>query len=307
MEYMALLGNVDRSILKIDFGEGFRVESVNVDEFVQFCEENFLFSDVENKIRYPWSCLPDYLERQSTKVFVIRKHFENYPTYDGCWGDLNERVNNFSEESAFEKSVSDYINHKLNLLRLFNDGDIKCVFESYYQVHDGEIEPMSGRECGDSSRDMTFSLFHYDYNGINTFLREHPIDSLPKYLKFALSNFEKSYFTNHSEFDFLALMIALEAIFNDAKSELTLRVSRGCAVLLTDNETDAQKLFKQVKDFYGKRSKLVHTGDVSTITITDVHELRFIVSRALLKTMELNLSKQDLSARLLMKGFNESW
>ncbi|EOW9250946.1 TPA: hypothetical protein AB5D21_003796, partial [Vibrio cholerae] len=75
----------------------------------------------------------------------------------------------------------------------------------------------------------------------------------------------------------------------------------------TNNETDAQKLFKQVKEFYDKRSKLVHTGDVSTITITDVHELRFIVSRALLKTMELNLSKQDLSARLLMKGFNECW
>ena len=78
------------------------------------------------------------------------------------------------------------------------------------------------------------------------------------------------------------------------------------ALSLTDNESDATVLFKQVKHFYEKRSKLVHTGDTSTITPADVHELRFIVRRALVKVIELNLPKQELSMKLIMKGFNES-
>ncbi|EGR1860735.1 HEPN domain-containing protein [Vibrio navarrensis] len=305
MKYLALLGNVDRSILKIDFGDGFTVESVNVDDFVKFCNDNLLFHDVENKIEHPWSCLPSYPERPSKKVYVIKKHFKDYPIYQGCWGNLDDRISNLPKERAFEASVSAYINHQINLLRLFNDGDIKCAFEAYYQENDDEIEPMSCCERENTSRNIMFSLFHYDYDRINAFIKCNAIELLPKYIRFALSNYEKSYFTNHDEFDFLALMIALEAIFNDAKSELTLRVSRGCAVLLTDNESDANALFKQVKHFYGKRSKLVHTGDISTITSADVHELRFIVRRALVKVIELNLSKQELSEKLIMKGFND--
>jgi len=306
LEYLALLGNVDRSILKVDFGEGFVVESVNIDEFVAFCEDNLLFHDVENKIGFSWSCLPDYSERPSNKVYVVKKHFDDYPTYQGCWGDLDNRVKNLSRERAFEASVASYLNHQINLLRLFNDGDIKFAFEAYYQVHGGEIEPMSCYERENTSSDITFSLFHYDYVKINTFIKANAFVSLPKYVRFALSNYEKSYFTNHVEFDFLALMIALEAIFNDARSELTLRVSRGCAVLLTDSESEASKVFKQVKKFYEKRSRLVHTGDVSTITQSDVHNLRFIVRNALIKVIELSLPKQELSAKLIMKGFNES-
>lgn len=306
MKYLALLGNVDRSILKVDFGSGFIVESVNIDEFVDFCNENLFFNDVGNKMVTPWSCCPSYPERPSKKVYVIKKHFKDYPIYRGCFGDLEDRGVNFLKERDFEYSVSAYINQKINILRLFNDGDIKCAFEFYYREHDGEIIQESFCEHANTSRNMIFSLFNYDYASINNFIRNNVIESLPKYIQFAFSNYEKSYFTNHNEFDFLALMIALEAIFNDAKSELTMRVSRGCAVLLTDNESDATVLFKQVKHFYEKRSKLVHTGDTSTITPADVHELRFIVRRALVKVIELNLPKQELSMKLIMKGFNES-
>ncbi|EGR3963871.1 HEPN domain-containing protein [Vibrio cholerae] len=306
MKYLALLGNVDRSILKIDFGDGFIVESVNVDEFVNFCNDNLLFHDVENKIDYAWSCLPHYPERSSKKVYVIKKDFKDYPIYEGCWGDLDKRISNLPRERAFQESVSAYINHKINLLRLFNDGDLKCAFEAYYQEHNGEIEPMTCFERENTTRNLMFSLFYCNYDRINSFIKFNEIELLPKYIRFALSNYEKSYFTNHDEFDFLALMIALEAIFNDAKSEVTLRVSRGCAVLLTDNQSEASVLFKQVKQFYEKRSKLVHTGDISSITSADVHELRSIVCRALVKVIELNLPKQELSTKLMMKGFNEN-
>ncbi|MCE7556452.1 HEPN domain-containing protein [Aliivibrio fischeri] len=307
MEYLALLGNVDRSILKVDFGSGFKVESIELSDFIKLCNESFVFSDVENKVEHPWSSIPSYPERPSKKVYVIKKHLSDYPIYNGCWGDLDNRIENLPKENEFEYSISSYINHKLNLLRVLSHGDIKVAFEVFYNYVDGQIDTMSAYECDKTSRNQMFSLFHSDYDLVNQFLAEYSLESLPKYIKFALSNYEKSYFTNHYEFDFLALMIALEAVFNDAKSELTLRVSRGCAVLLGDNEVDAEKLFKQVKQFYSKRSKLVHTGDIGLITKSDVHELRFIVGRVLFKVMKLKLPKHELSTKLIMKGFGDSW
>ncbi|MGF1733669.1 hypothetical protein [Photobacterium kasasachensis] len=307
MEYFALLGNVNRSILKVDFGSGFKVESIEVEDFIHFCNENLVFNDVENKMDYPWSCLQSYSEPPSNKVYVIKKHLPDYPIFEGGWGDLDSRISNLPKEREFEESVSSYINHKLNLLRLLSDGDIKVAFEVFYREVDGEIETISASECDKTSCNQMFSLFYSDYGLVNSFLCKHSIETLPKYIRFALSNYEKSYFTNHIEFDFLALMIALEAIFNDSKSELTLRVSRGCAVLLGKDEEDAKQMFKQVKQFYEKRSKLVHTGDIGLISKRDVHELRFIVSRALFKVMGLNLPKHELSSKLIMKWFGESW
>lgn len=307
MEYFALLGNVDRSILRVDFGSGYKVESMDVDDLIEFCNDNFVFSDAVNKVHDQWSCLPSYSERPSKKVYVVKKHLPDYPTYNESSGDLDSRIGNLLKEKVFEESISTYINHKLNLLRVLSHGDIKVAFEVFYLETEGEIETISACEYSKTSRNQMFSLFYSDYNLVNSFLTKHSIETLPKYIKFAVSNYEKSYFTNHNEFDFLALMIALETMFNDSKSELTLRVSRGCAVLLGKDEADASTLFKQVKQFYEKRSKLVHTGDVGSISETDVHELRFIVSRALFHVMELNLPKDELSTKLIMKGFGESW
>lgn len=304
MKYLALLGNVDRSILNVEFGNGFTIEPMNVDDFVDFCNKNLLFSDVENKLYDSWSCLPLYPDRPSKNVYILRNSFDDYPVSEYING-LSD-IRNCADENEFQASVSVYINRVLNLLRLLNDGDIKCAFEVYYNKTNHEIDAIAGLENSKTSQNQIFSLFHYDYMKVNTFIKNNLYNPPQEYIKFALSNYEKSYFTNHIEFDFLALMIALEALFNDGGSELTLRVSRGCAVLLTDNEVEASTLFKQVKCFYSMRSKLVHTGNINTIRLADVYELRFIVRRALVKIIELNLSKSELSQKLLMKGYNES-
>jgi hypothetical protein len=101
-------------------------------------------------------------------------------------------------------------------------------------------------------------------------------------------------------------MLAFEAIFNDGKQELRNKVSRGCAVLLGKTKESSRTTFKDVRDLYDKRSILVHTGDNSKITRTDVVLLKTYVRKSLQRVVELGMPKENLSVELSEAGFGNS-
>ena len=103
----------------------------------------------------------------------------------------------------------------------------------------------------------------------------------------------------------LLLMIALEILFNVSHQELSYRVSRGTAIALAETRDDGREIFAAVRKFYGKRSKLVHTGEAS-VDAEDVIGLRAYVRRAILSVGELKLPKAELGKRLDAAGFGDS-
>lgn len=123
---------------------------------------------------------------------------------------------------------------------------------------------------------------------------------------FALENFQQSYRVAQIELEFIALMIAFEALFNDGKQELRNKVARGCAVLLGKTKAASRIYFKEVRDLYDRRSVLVHTGDRSKISRQDVLLLKEYVRKSIVRVVQLGLTKEELSARLTEAGFGSS-
>ncbi len=56
---------------------------------------------------------------------------------------------------------------------------------------------------------------------------------------------------------------ALESLFSTDSSELTHKLSERVALFLRDNSYDPISVFKEVKSYYGIRSKVIHGDDIS--------------------------------------------
>lgn len=302
MEYLALLGNVNESILYIDLGNGFQIEQMGLGDFAQRCEDEFGIANVWPKIDFAWGCVHDSFYRPEY-VYIIRKSLVDYPVYTGDPSDIDAHNLFWDLKHHYQDEVSGYLEEKIRKLRLIKEGSIRISVEFYYRDEDGFKELDSSSESNLSCEHRLYDLTSYEVNLANKFLADLSLVKMPKYLKFALSNFEQSYQVPYKEFEFLSLMIALEALLNDGKTELRLRVSRGCAVLLGDTFESSRQIFKSVRDLYDKRSLLVHTGDSTKVTDLDVLNMKDIVRRSLKKALELNLPKQELSSLLMESGF----
>ena len=63
-----------------------------------------------------------------------------------------------------------------------------------------------------------------------------------------------------SEDALIDAVVALEALFGDAEGELTFRIATAIAWLLGVDGPDRRKLFKEARDLYAYRSRIVHGG-----------------------------------------------
>ncbi len=304
--YIALLGNVDASICKIKLGQGFTIKRMLMHKFAEMCEEEFAHSDVWPKLDYEWGCVPSDSHYRPNHVYVIKKDLPDYPEQDPDPKNTEKFMTNWRIKHAYEQKVSTYIEEKIDKLRLVKEGSIRIGIEFFYKEHQGEREMLSSSELSISCENRLFTLIPEEIKTANNFLSTTQKVTPQKYIKLALENFYLSYQIHHKEFEFLSLMISLEALLNDGKTELRLRVARGCAILLGHDEQSSREIFKLARELYDKRSVLVHTGDRKKITETDTLLMKDIVRRTLKAALILNLPKQDLSNILLESGFGSN-
>lgn len=303
MEYFAILGNVDATILEINLGDGFTIEQIEIGELASLCEDEFGIADVWPKIDFEWGCVPERTFYRPNYAYVIKKTLVDYPVFDGDQKDIEARKPFWDLEHKYQSNVSDYLEDKVRKLRLLKEGSIRISIEFYYSYEDDYLDLDSSTEHTLSCEHRLYTLTTDETYCANQLLTQDFSTKIPKYLQFALSNFEQSYQVAHKEFEFLSLMIALEALLNDGKTELRLRIARGCAILLGETLEESREVFKLARDLYDKRSVLVHTGDRNKIADGDVLLMKDLVRRALKKALELKLSKQDFSSLLMESGF----
>lgn len=306
MEFIALIGNVNNSILNIEFGNGFHIEEMDMGEFAAICEEDFGLADVWPKLDYDWGCCTEDRFLRPDHVYVIKKTLEDYPKYTGNSEDLDLKSDFWRIEHAYQDKLISYLEGQIRKLRLFKEGSIRLSLEIFYRIEESHWEIDSYRESTLACENRLFSLTADEVLQTNQFLSAGNIESKHKYLKFAVENFEQSYSIAHQELEFLSLMISLEALLNDANSELRFRVSRGCAVLIGKTLGESKQIFNQVKELYDKRSILVHTGDKSKIKEIDVLNLKEIVRQALKKALFFDIPKAELSMMLMESAFGSA-
>jgi hypothetical protein len=91
------------------------------------------------------------------------------------------------------------------------------------------------------------------------------VHSNPQPLYTAICRFSSSYETRSLVDRLLQLMMAMEALFgNSSGTSIGNKVSSGCATWLYPPGPEMDKVHKDIKDFYGERSRISHTGKLAT-------------------------------------------
>jgi hypothetical protein len=270
IRFIGLLANVDSSILKLNFQNNFKIESMEYKEAIDFFSHLFGLPDFEMlSILDKYSCLSE-----SNKIYFVSNNF--YHRYQS-------KDKSHSTIPQFEHSLIDgYLMPLIRLMRLFKDGNVMIPYNIYYFM-DGQVPKLMvdwGKVL--PSKKHVFTLNDDEIRNLKDFIQTTKLPFSKPFLQLAFENFELSFETFHQpNIEFLLLMISLEVLFNPSdRQELSYRISRSVAVLLGQNESDSQKIYSTVRDLYGKRSNLVHNG-ISVITDTDITNLRHFVRESI--------------------------
>lgn len=126
-----------------------------------------------------------------------------------------------------------------------------------------------------------------------------------KLLSTACFLYDQTYTATLLTLKFMVGVIGLESLLVDGKTELSYRLSRNCAMLLSSNAEEYYDIFSKMKKIYDKRSAYVHNGIIKNLDEQDVVCVRNILREVIFKILELNISQQELIKKLDLKGYVE--
>lgn len=298
--FIGFLANTDSSILNVKLDHNFEIESMKENEGKELISilDNIKSREASKKLGMDFSCL----NTSERKLYVVRNSFE-----DKFEIDVEKRVAPFPPmfEEFHNDFVSDYLNSKIRLLRLFKEGNICMPLKYYYIMNDTDTPKRFYRESTSLylSSEPRYKLEDSDISDLQRFIQKK-IPFKEPFLQLSFENFELSYNTHSMSLSFLSLMISLETLFNPGNSELKYRISRNAAVLLGNDKYPSDLIFKDVKKLYDKRSHLVHTGDKSKINMEDLLKLRNYVRESIKKIDDIGKNKDELLDILNSSGFD---
>lgn len=295
IHFIGFLANVDDSITALQLNDGFRIERKAQAEVMAFLD----------------SVEKSYGNNESFRLIA----FDSDGRPRGCYCIMKRDVDRFEAtsrgrmivKSATGRTVHSQAEEKLRLLRLFKEGNIVMPYACLYRdLPDGKPEiPTLVRVYPLWDR-TPFTLESKELEETQKFLATHSLPPREKHVQLAFEGFELSYEVHDIGVAFLQLMIAMEVMLHPGdRDELRYRISRNAGVLLGQDRGDAERVYKEVRELYDKRSKLVHAGDKSVITREDVLKLRHYVRETIKEAMKSGMSKGELLNTLNACGFGE--
>jgi len=192
---------------------------------------------------------------------------------------------------------SDFFLEILVGYRLYDDSIDLFLYDNYRQQKLDPLEPFKNYIFLDKHLVKNINKF------IQLFFERY--DNI-KYLFPAFNSYITSYFQNFSNMEYLSLCISLEAIV-DAHTELTFRIKRNVAVLLSSNEDFGKRIFKNIGLIYTLRSKIAHSGKYDEAKINEyLPFLRNLVSVLIIELIKLNIvTLAELNELLNSKGYGD--
>lgn len=171
--------------------------------------------------------------------------------------------------------------------------------------HNSKI-PFPDRIIGDIDK-LTLSNKD-EIHSINSFILKIDLDFKDsnfssKILSSTTFLYDQSYTSPVATLRFMVCVIGLESLLVDGNSELSYRLSRNCAMLLSSNSDEYLELLSKMKKIYKKRSDYVHNGMVKSLEEQEVVEARKILRNVIFKIIEKNISQESLIKELDLKGY----
>ena len=216
-----------------------------------------------------------------------------------------------------ENEEIDYVDKKMRIVRLYSENgfnikelliNTEVINESTNEVlynHNSKI-PFPDRIIGDIDK-LTLSNKD-EIDSINSFILKIDLDFRDskfssKILSSATFLYDQSYTSPVETLRFMVCVIGLESLLVDGNSELSYRLSRNCAMLLSSNSGEYLELLSKMKKIYKKRSDYVHNGIMKSLEEQEVVETRKILRNVIFKIIERNISQESLIKELDLKGY----
>lgn len=230
-------------------------------------------------------------------------------------------INNLEQKVSvsFEKY---YAIVKSNPNEKYNEIDFYTVFKILLVIYPSDLQMEHLIEYHGANNGPTLSSWNKRYTGkypgsplfakgtpseVNEFLplifkriNQH------KYITFIIGNYVASFDTPQTKFQFINLCICLESVI-DGSDELNYRLRRCIAILCGENDLASNLIFKNLREIYNLRSKIVHGANYDIQKMEEyLPFLKAIVSRIIIELLIHNISTPLLLNEIITKiGFGE--
>ena len=300
IHFIGLLANTDSSILNVALDHGFKIHAMSKEDGVRLLS-NFECLSLTRIYRI----LAEYSLLSENKLYYIDNSFESDIEIgnDGALTDFPSGMGEFSNNH-----VHGYLDIVIRLMRLFKEGNICIPLEYYYFIDYDTPKLFISDDRSLYVSPAPYKLESSEIPDLQGFIQNTELPFKESSLQLAFGSFELSYRIRDRNMSFLSLMISLEALLNPDRQEVTYRVSRNTAVLLGKDKKDSKKIFDEIKNLYGKRSQIVHTGNSNSIDEKDLLKLRHYVRESIKELNKISDNKVEFLKILDSCGFGErSW
>ena len=299
IHFIGFLANVDDSILKLDLGQSFAIEKksqTDVSPFRHYISFHWGTS-ADSEILAVEDQVNDIVHNQSFYCYCVTAR--NVESFDST--PQGGVVIQWGKHEEFHRSIQ----NKLRLLRLFKEGNVSLGFSCIYYLKDSQPSVLGLCREWPIADKTKFHLKENEISDAQRFIETTRIPFKEKSLQLAFDSFELSYETHSAALNFLSLMIAMEVMLNRGIDELRYTISRNAAVLLGKDKGDSERVFKEVRELYDKRSRLVHKGSANEISPVDVFRLRHYVREAIKEMQSIGRDPKEIRDILNTCGFGQ--
>jgi hypothetical protein len=289
LHFFIPLGNVDESNLKLKFNEGFEFDKMTYNDGRLFLSKLEKFP-IENfgQWRHAHSVFPH------GGMYFIKKSFEfDLSLKENGDPEFNPDLYKFARDLV-EKNIE----NPLRLLRLFKEGNIFLPCWYVYYCRDGIPNIIYAQGTPFLQIQSLYHLNDDEIEPAQDFIETTNYPFALAYIKLAHDNYELSYTVHNESLSFLSLMISMEVLFKPKQNRgFSKSISQNVGKLLGTTRDEIEKIQRNIKDLYAKRSDLVHEGKMIWCYVgedDDVTILRRYVRESIKKIIRLNRSKDDL-------------
>ncbi len=293
VHFMGFLGNVDDSIAKLTWREGFSISRLPASEVDPFLKE-----------------IRDRYGEQGMSKIVDGASDLGLP---GCYCVRKERVTEYefppymaSFPEAKWQEIKQEIEQPIRGLKLLKEGNIVVRSAFLYCGKWSSPTFLIGSHKQYVPDRTRFALNAQGVCDAQSFINEVSLPFKAPFLATGFAAFEQSYEHADQSIVFLLLMIAMEVLLHPGnRDELKYRICRNAGVLLGQDVSTGEAVFGEMRSLYDKRSALVHSGDRSSVARQDVVRLRQYVRETIKEAMRSRLSKDELLKMLNACGFGQ--
>jgi len=282
---LVFFSNVSTNISKIKLEYGLKVERMKPTNYREFIKDVKKHTHTSIRaVTYPQYGI---VSREDGYIYFIKGKTEN-----------------------IAKNERDYFINLEQKLRLFKEGYLTFpIIISNAKIIDEKLVNATNifTQIGVTLSSDKYTITNDEITELNAFLKKYKVPFNQQYLQLALQNLVSSKTIKSKEIKFLLLMIGFESLFNRSENQIAHTVSRHTALLTSNNKNQAHTVYKEMKKYYGIRSKIIHgsyKSKKSIISQSDIICLRNLLRVCIKKIYLLDMNKDNLFEYLNEQGFN---